>query len=152
MPSASPSKRRALRPVIGALAVAAAFMASVAFAADRSQDYRFDIVDQPVPVGAHTEITVKLSRVPEGQPVADAKIIRSRLEMTMMHPPHKGSPPGGMTTEMGGEVRFLDSPAPGLYRLMADVSMPGKWTLDLSATVPDEPEPVSGTVKFDAGR
>ena len=69
-----------------------------------------------------------------------------------MHPPHKGTLPGGMTTEMGGEVKFLNSPAPGLYRLMADVSMPGKWRLDLSATVPGEPEPVSGTVVFGAGR
>jgi hypothetical protein len=152
MPSASPSKRRALRPVIGALAVAAAFMASVAFAAGRSQDYRFEIVDQPVAVGAHTEITVKLSRASDGRPVADAKITRTHLEMTMKHPPHKGTLPGGMATAMGGEVKFLNSPTPGLYRLMANVSMPGKWTLDLTATVPGETEPVSGTVVFDAGR
>jgi hypothetical protein len=57
-----------------------------------------------------------------------------------------------LTTKMGGEVKPLGTPAPGVYRLMGDVSMPGTWRLDLTATVPGEAQPVEGTATFKAGR
>ena len=53
---------------------------------------------------------------------------------------------------MAGEVKFLGSSGPGQYRFMANVSMPGKWELDISADVPGEAEPIADTVKFEAGR
>jgi YtkA-like len=125
---------------------------SSASAAETSRDYRFDVLNQPVTVGAHSELIVELTRVSSAQPVDDAKVTIRRLEMTHMHPPQKSSPPGGMTTTMSGDVKFLGSPGPGQYRFMADVSMPGKWELDISADVPGEAEPIVDTVKFEAGR
>ncbi len=36
--------------------------------------YRFDVVNQPVPVGAHSTITVRLTDATTGRPVDDATI------------------------------------------------------------------------------
>lgn len=138
------------RRALGMLAAALISFSSAACAADRSQDYRFEVVDQPVAVSAHSEFNVKLTKTATGQPVEDATITKSRLEMTMPHTAHKGSMP--MSTEMGGEVKPLGTPAPGLYRFMGDVSMPGTWNLQLSAKVPGEPEAIDGTATFKAGR
>ncbi|MFZ1413303.1 MAG: FixH family protein [Defluviicoccus sp.] len=138
------------RQALGMIAAALISFSSAACAADRSQDYRFEVVDQPVAVSAHSEFNVKLTKTSTGQPVEDAKITRSRLEMTMPHQAHKGPMP--MTTTMGGEVKLLGTPSPGLYRLMGDVSMPGTWKLDIVATVPGEAQPVEGTATFKAGQ
>ena len=140
------------RQALGMVAAALISFSFAACAADGSQDYRFEVVDQPVAVSAHSEFDVKLTKTSTGQPVENAKITRSRLEMTMEHPPHKSATPGSMSTTMGGEVKVLGSPAPGLYRMMGDVSMPGTWKLDLSANVPGEPKGIEGTTKFKAGK
>lgn len=140
------------RHTLGMLAAALLSFSSAAHAADRSGDYRFEVVDQPVAASSHGEFDVKLTKTSTGQPVQNAKFTRSRLQMTMMHPPQKSSPPGGMTTMMGGEVKLLGSPSPGLYRLMGDVSMPGTWKLDLAATVPGEADPIEGTATFKVGQ
>jgi hypothetical protein len=140
------------RQARGMIAAALIAFSSAACAADRSQDYRFEVVDQPVVVSAHSEFNVKLTKTSTGQPVENATITRTRLGMTMTHPPHKSATPGAMTTEMSGDVKVLGtpSPSPGLYRLMGDVSMPGTWKLDLTATVPGEAQPVEGTATFKA--
>lgn len=52
----------AVRPIMGALAAAMISLSSAAYAADRSQDYRFEVVDQPVTASAHSEFNVKLRR------------------------------------------------------------------------------------------
>ncbi|QNT71447.1 FixH family protein [Defluviicoccus vanus] len=127
--------------------------AACAADADRSQDYRFEVVDQPVAVSAHSEFDVKLTKTSTGQPVENAQITQSRLEMTMTRPPqYKSATPGPTSTEMGGEVKLVGTPSPGLYRLMGDVSMPGTWKLGIVATVPGEAQPVEGTATFKAGR
>ncbi|MBK8174880.1 MAG: FixH family protein [Rhodospirillales bacterium] len=135
-------------PALGVLTAALIAVSSLAHAADRSQEYRFEVVDQPVAVGTHSEFNLKLTWTSTGQPVEDATITRGHLEMTMPHFAHKGSMP--MATTMGGEVKLLGAPSPGLYRLMGDVSMPGTWKLDIIATVPSEAEPVEGTATFEA--
>lgn len=145
-------KLGALALFLSASLLAALPLASCAGAGESSQRYRFDVLDQPVPAGAHTELTIKLTDASTGQPVQGATITGAGLEMTHPHPPHKGTLPGGMATTMTGEVKFIGSSGPGLYQLMADVSMPGKWKLDLSANVPGETTPVHDTVKFEAGR
>lgn len=120
--------------------------------AERSRDYRFEVLNQPVTVGAHSELIVGLTRVSDAQPIDNANVTIRRLEMTHTRPAHKSLPPGGATTTMAGEVKFLGSSGPGQYRFMANVSMPGKWELDISADVPGEAEPIADTVKFEAGR
>jgi hypothetical protein len=138
-----------LSSVVGALTAALVVVSSLAYAADRSKEYRFEVVDQPVTVGAHSEFNVTLLRTSTKQPVEDATITRGRLEMTMPHYAHKGPMP--RSTKMGGEVKPMGTPSPGLYRLMGDVSMPGTWKLDIVATVPGEAQPVEGTATFKAG-
>lgn len=135
---------------LGLIAAALISFSPAAHAADRSQDYRFDVVDQPVAVSAHSEFTVKLTKTSTGQPVENAQITRSRVEMTMPHYAHKGPMP--MSTGMSGDVKPLGMPSPGLYRLMGDVSMPGTWKLDIVAAVPGEAKPVEGTATFKANQ
>ncbi len=137
------------RQALGMIAAALISFSSAACAADRSQDYRLEVVDQPVAVSAHSEFNVKLTKA--GQPVDHATITRSHLEMSMMRPAQK-SPPGPTTTKMGGEVKLVGTPAPGVYRMMGDVSMPGTWKLDIVATVPGEAQPVEGTATFKVGQ
>lgn len=150
MPLSFSPRRYPGRTALGMLAAALISFSSAACAAGRSQDYRFEVVDQPVAVSAHSEFNVKLTNTSTGQPVEDATITKSRLEMTMPHTAHKGPMP--MSTEMGGEVKPLGTPSPGLYRLMGDVSMPGTWKLNIVATVPGEAQPVEGTATFKAAR
>lgn len=140
-------------PARFALGMLAAILISFSYAAhavDRSQDYRLEVVDQPVAVSAHSEFNVKLTKTATGQPVENAKITRSRLEMTMAHSAHKGPMP--MSTKMGGEVQVVGTPSPGVYRFMGDVSMPGTWKLDIVAAIPGEAQPVEGKATFKAGQ
>ena len=96
----------------GVMAAAMISFSAAACAADRSQDYRFEVVDPPVAVSAHSEFYVKLTRASTGQPVENAMFTRSRLKMTMPHHAHKGPMP--MSTEMGGETKLVGTPSPGL--------------------------------------
>ena len=147
---------RSLNPAALALLFSAFLLAlsssSCASPDKRSRDYRFEVLNQPVEVGAHSELVVQLTRVSDSQPIKNANLTARRLEMTHMRPPHKTLAPGRTTTTMTGEVKFLGSSGPGQYRFMADVSMPGRWELDISADVPGEAEPIAETVKFEAGR
>lgn len=132
--------------------LSAAVIASAAYAAEGSQDYSLQVLDQPVAVSAHSEFNVQLTNTSTGKPVQNAKITQTRLEMTMMHRPHKSGTPNPSTRDMGGEVKVVASPAPGVYRLLADVSMPGRWDLEVLAAVPGEAKPVKLTSTFQAGQ
>lgn len=140
------------RPVLGMFAAGLLSMATVACASDRPQDYRFEVVNQPVAVGAHSELDVKLTDASTGQPVTNATITHAALGMTMPGFGHKPSRAGGGKRRMGGETEFVGMPAPGLYRFRGDVSMSGTWTLGLTAKVPGEPAPIDASVSFEAGR
>jgi hypothetical protein len=147
---------RSSRPIALALFVSAFLFGlsttSCTSTAERSREYRFEVLNQPVEVVAHSELIIQLTRVADAQPIGNANVTIRRLEMTHMRPPHKTLAPGGTTTTMTGEVKLLGSSGPGQYRFMADVSMAGKWELEISADVPGEAEPVVDTVKFEAGR
>jgi hypothetical protein len=142
-----------IRRKISAFSVVALVSLVAACASAKSPDYRFDVVDQPVAVGAHSEFDVRLTEVSTGQPVSNATISNSALEMTHYRPPAgKGTPPGGVRVPMPGEVKFIGPDGPGLYRFMGDLSMPGTWKLTVSAHVPGKSEPIDGTATFEAGR
>ena len=143
-------RRLPARYALGVFAAAMISVSSAAHAADRSKDYRFEVVDQPVAVSAHSEFDVKLTKISTGQPVENAKITQSRLEMTMAHSAHKGPMP--MSTKMGGEVHVVGTPSPGVYRFMGDVSMRGTWKLAIVAAVPGAAQPVEGKATFKAGQ
>jgi hypothetical protein len=65
--------------VPGALAAAIVLVSTAACAVDRNRDYRIEVINQPVPVGSRSELDVKLTRAPDGQPVENATITRAGL-------------------------------------------------------------------------
>jgi hypothetical protein len=115
-------------PAMGVLAAAMLSLLAGACASENVRNYRFEVVNQPVGVGAHSEFDVKMTRAPGDVPVANATIGKAALTMTMDgSAPHKTAPYAQRKSKMGGEVKLLRSPAPGLYRFLGDVSMPGTW-------------------------
>jgi hypothetical protein len=114
--------------------------------------YRFEVLDQPVPVSAHSTITVRVIDVSNGQPVDGATIPEAQLTMKMSStvPPGKGIwHPDRSHSE---QIRFVGSPGVGEYRFLGDVSMQGTWRLVLTALVPGESSPVEGVARFTASR
>ena len=136
---------------ISAFSVVALVSLLAACASAKPPDYRFEVVDQPIAVGAHSEFDVRLTEVSTGQPVSNVTIVTSSLEMMHYRPPTKGAPPAGLRVPMGGEVKFIAPDGSGLYRFIGDVSMPGTWQLSVSANVPGKSEPMDGTATFEAG-
>lgn len=90
-------------------------------------DYHFKLVDKSAKVGPDTLITVKLINGKTGKPVPGAVVFATRLDMA----------PDGMET-MATSIIAMPSPAPGLYRFKAKVSMAGGWRLSLRAKVQGE--------------
>jgi hypothetical protein len=78
---------------------------------------------------------------PTGKPVADARIVETRLVM-----PHHGS------VEMTSATAPLPSPEPGIFAFKAPVMMEGQWLLSIAAKVPGQYETVLGTITFRAIR
>ena len=76
---------------ISAFSVVALVSLVAACASAKSPDYRFEVVDQPVAVGAHSEFDVRLTKVSTGQPLSNVTISSSALEMTHYRPSAKGA-------------------------------------------------------------
>jgi hypothetical protein len=100
------------------------------------QDYRFELV-QAQPAGKNlTDVTVKLTHIPDGKPVTGAVIFQTKVDM--------GS------DQMTGRVTPQAADLSGLYRFRTETEMAGTWALALTAKVQGEADTVRGTVKFDA--
>lgn len=113
--------------------------------------YRFDVVNQPVPIGTYSPITVRLADRSTGKPVDGATVSRAFLKMRMTNdvPPGKGI---WLERYHSEAVRIAGSFGVGQYRLIGEVSMPGTWSLFLTANVPGEASPIEGSTTFVAGR
>lgn len=121
---------------IGAALVAAsllAFGASTALAA--AADYAFEAPAAQVPAGKEAVVAVRLMNKASGQPVPNAVIFQTRLDMS----------PDSMA-EMTGAVTPLPAGAPGVYRFRVTPGMAGMWALKIVAKVPGEQETVRGDV------
>ena len=117
--------------IAAALIAVAIGSASTAALAD-IKDYKFELVDQTVQAGPDKVITVRLMNTNTGQPVPDAVIFASRLDMT----------PDGMQ-EMMTKIVPMPGGEPGTYKFKASFGMAGRWQLSLSAKVQGE----TGTVE-----
>lgn len=104
-----------------------------------AQEYAFEAVKTEVRNGPGSEIAVRLVHKPSGNPVKDAVIFRTRLDMS----PENME---GMTTK----IEPLTESEPGVFKFRADFTMAGGWALKLQAKVQGEPETVQGTVVFTA--
>jgi hypothetical protein len=94
--------------------------------------YEFQLVDQAIKAGLDRVITVRLVNKATGQPVPNAVIFATRLDMA----------PDGMQ-EMTTKVTPMPGTEPGTYRFKANLSMAGGWQLSLGAKVQGE----TGTVE-----
>jgi hypothetical protein len=94
--------------------------------------YEFQLVDRAIKAGPDRVITVRLVNKATGQPVPNAVIFATRLDMA----------PDGMQ-EMTTKVTPMPGTEPGTYRFKANLSMAGGWQLSLGAKVQGE----TGTVE-----
>jgi hypothetical protein len=123
--------RATLLILAGALTMPAAFAAA--------GDYRFDPVSARPAGPAKTDVTVRLTHVPDGKPVPGAVIFQPGVVMAGME-----GMPGDATAEPGSQ--------PGLYVVHAATAMAGHWTLRLSAKIQGETATVHAAVPFEAGQ
>lgn len=115
-------------------AVALAIAATATKAEAGAKDYEFQPVAAEVKGGAG-DVVVRLIHKPDGKPVANAVVFRSRLDMS---PESMGDMEARLTPQPSSDA--------GLYRFKAEPTMAGTWALKLMAKVPGESETVQGTV------
>jgi hypothetical protein len=126
---------RPCRAALLALAVAIAAPGAHAGAVD----YVFEPVQAEIKSGGGSELAVRLIHKPTGQPVPDAVLFRTRLDMG----------PDGMAN-MTAELTAMPAQEPGVYRFKADLTMAGGWAFRIMAKVQGEAETVKGAVIFQA--
>ena len=115
------------------LVVGAAFAAAT--------DYSFEAVAPEMKKGDDVTVAVRLIHKPSGKPVADAVIIRTRIDMA----------PDGMA-DMQSPVAQLPASEPGVYAFKTDFSMAGRYQISLTAKVQGEAETVIGKVIVKASK
>jgi len=123
----------ALLLIVGGTSLAAA----QSLAASHWPTYRFELVDQTIHTGRNVPVSVRLIQASTGKAVTTGTITEQKLEMVM----------DGMAP-MPAQVKALPPDTNGNYQFASDVTMPGDWELDLSATVPGQQDPIHGTLKF----
>ena len=122
--------------ILGVVAVSIVLTASSAGAIlAATADYAFAAATEQVDAGDGAIIAVRLVNEKTGEPVTNAVIFQTRLDMAP-------DGMGGMTSP----VTALGQSEPGVYRFQADLTMAGRWALSLAAKVPGEQETVRGTV------
>ena len=121
------------------LAVAVSLTGGAAVAA--ASDYAFEAVTAEMKKGDDVTVAVRLVHKPTGKPVADAVIIRTRVDMA----------PDGMA-DMQSPVSPLPASEPGVYAFKTDLPMAGRYQLSVAAKVQGEPETVTGKVIVKASK
>ena len=121
---------RKIRRAVAATLMGIGLAASGSARAD-VKDYEFQLVERDIKQG-DAVVAVRLVRKSTGQPVPEAVIFATRLDME----------PDGMAT-MTTPVEPLPSTEPGVYRFKTTLTMDGGWRLSLAAKVQGEP----GTVE-----
>ena len=120
-----------------AFAMAMSLTSGAALAA--AVDYAFEPVAAELKKGDDVVIAVRLLHKPTGKPVADAVIVRTRVDMA----------PDGMA-DMPSPVAALPASEPGVYAFKTDLPMAGRYLLSVAVKVQGEPETVVGKVIFKA--
>ena len=99
------------------------------------KDYTFESVAAEFKKGDDVVVAVRLLHKPTGKPVADAVIVRTRIDMA----------PDGMA-DMVSPVAAVPGSEPGVYAFKTDLPMAGRYLLSVAAKVQGESETVVGKV------
>ena len=99
-------------------------------------DYEFQLVEKAIHQGT-ADVSVRLVRKASGEPVPDAVIFSTRLDMA----------PDRMAM-MTAPVEILPSTEPGVYRFKLSPSMPGGWRLSLGAKLQGETGTLTSELTF----
>jgi YtkA-like len=99
------------------------------------KDYAFESVAAEFKKGDDVVVAVRLLHKPTGKPVADAVIVRTRVDMA----------PDGMA-DMVSPVAPMPASEPGVYAFKTDLPMAGRYLLSVAAKVQGEPETVVGKI------
>lgn len=124
---------------VAALTATMSLAGSAAFAA--ASDLAFEPVNAEMKKGNDVTVAVRLTNKVTGQPVADAVIFRTRVDMA----------PDSMA-EMESPVTPLPSKEPGIYAFKTDLPMAGRYQLSVAAKVQGEAETVIGKVVIKASK
>jgi Golgi nucleoside diphosphatase len=120
-----------------AFAAAMSWTNTTAFAA--ATDYAFEPVAAELKKGDDVTVAVRLLHKTSGKPVADAVIVRTRVDMA----------PDGMA-DMTSPVAALPGKDAGIYAFKTDLPMAGRYLLSVAVKVQGEPETVVGKIIFKA--
>ena len=115
------------------VAVAMSLTNAAAFAG--AADYTFESVAPEWKKGDDVVVAVRLTHKPSGKPVADAVIVRTRVDMG----------PDNMA-DMVSPVAAVPSKEPGVYAFKTDLPMAGRYLFSIAAKVQGEPETVVGKI------
>jgi hypothetical protein len=120
------------------LACAGAVVAALSFTAPAlagANDYAFEPVQAEIKKGDDVVVALRLKHKQSGKPVADAVIVRTRVDMA----------PDNMA-DMESPVAALPVSEPGVYPFRTDLPMAGRYRFSIAAKVQGEPETVVGNV------
>jgi hypothetical protein len=119
--------------LVSAVAIAMSLTNATAFAG--ANDYTFESVAPEWKKGDDVVVAVRLTHKPTGKPVADAVIVRTRIDMA----------PDNMA-DMVSPVAAVPSKEPGVYAFKTDLPMAGRYMFSVAAKVQGEAETVVGKI------
>jgi hypothetical protein len=104
-----------------------------------SEDYEFQLVESTIKQGDGAVVSVRLIDKRSGEPVPNAVIFATRMDMA----------PEGMEM-MATTVEPMPSDEQGVYRFRTNLTMAGGWQFSVAAKVQGEPETVESKLVLKA--
>ena len=101
------------------------------------EDYEFRLVESEIKQGDGATVSVRLIDKRSGNPVADAVVFATRMDME----------PDGMET-MTTQVEAVPSDEAGVYRFKTNLVMAGGWRFSIAAKVQGEAETIESRLVF----
>ena len=129
---------KSIRFLRAAMLALAYIVADSTIALAAPEDYEFQLVDDEIKQG-NGVIAVRLVDKRSGNPVEDAVVFATRMDMA----------PDGMEA-MTSPVEALPSDQPGVYRFKTNLSMVGNWRFSIAAKVQGEADTVESRLEFKA--
>ena len=115
--------------------LAVGFAILVVAACSKAPPFEFTTATPEIEMGHDVVVEVRLRNTASDTVVNDAIISAIRLDMA----------PDGMS-QITSEVTPQPSTELGAYRFSANFKMAGRWELSLTAQIPGEPQPTTGSV------